>query len=174
MLPRRVRLGVFGVVGAFAVVGRLEGWKGGGEALVLQVGLEIAERAAHVAEMERQQAAVAALVLRRGIEREEDVGDAPRVRKRLLPHVKALQIGQHPLDDGARLAGIEQIRREHRIVAQMVREDAAAIGLRQLHATREGIENHIVAPHEEVAGKAHALRRDTRAVPRRPCRRATA
>ena len=91
------------------------------------------------------------------IDRQQQLGHVPRLRKRVQPHVDALQVQQHARQH-LRLGRRRQQRRiERRFVADMTLQQPAAVVLGQPRAAMKRIEDERREAHEEVPRKVHAF-----------------
>ena len=111
----------------------------------LQVFLEVAQRGGEVVHVIREQPAIAELADRVWADRQQQIGDGSRLRKRAPLHVEALQIEQHADEDlPPRRAGKER-RLPRRLLADVAAEQRAAILLAEDRPVMEGIDDDAVA-----------------------------
>ena len=119
----------------------------------LQIRLQIAQRAGHVVQVIREQSAIAQLAQRRRRQRQQQLGDVARLRKRAHVDVDALQVEQHPHDDLLPRGRRQQRSAERDLAADVLLQQQPAVVLRQQRAGVERIDDQSCA-ELRLAGSA--------------------
>ena len=125
----------------------------------LQVGLQVPQRGREVLQVIREQSAIAELVDCRRIGGEEQLGDVSRLRKRVHPHVHALQVQQHARENLRLGRMAQQMHLDERFVLVVIVADRvaaqqlAACLLGQQRAAVERIDDQILRERQAAAGR---------------------